>query len=397
MIDPIHPMDSTGNGEKDNVTLPKISVVVPTYNRGHWVGGAIRSLFKQRTRNAFQFEVIVVDNASKDNTQAEVESAFDEAQVPTHYIYSEKPGDAPTRNAGVRQANGDWIAFFDDDQFASEDWLYELLQAAQEADAGLVGGPVHLDLTDEQLEDLGPLGRKALREIDFYPTLQPYRGGHLPGTGNALVARRVFDEVGMFDESMTMGGSDFNFFLRARAAGYQLWYAPQAIIRHRIEPHRLTAAYHRWDAMTGSAQQAHFDAQRRGAGVMAASAIARLARMVLVTLPTLAWGWATRNTGQQFSRRIQLWRTIGYARGGLKVMLPRLCAQQKFFEKMDFRNGRTVGKVGTDAATEPQKCDADPLQSQTPQSPQSAQTPVESEVVGASAGTSSGPSSHWEV
>src|SRR5690606_23720393 len=119
----------------------------------------------------------------------------------------------PTRNRGVAEARGQWLAFFDDDQFAEPDWLLELFNAAHTTGAGVVGGRVALDLPPEQLKRLGPVGRGALREVSYYDRLHPYEGKALPGAGNALVARKVFEAVGNFDESMINGGSDSDLFL----------------------------------------------------------------------------------------------------------------------------------------------------------------------------------------
>lgn len=323
---------------------PLISVVVPSYNRAHWLGGALESLIGQQTDGEFDYEIIVVDNASHDNTREVVQCEARDSAVPVRYFYSAKPGDAPTRNRGAAEARGQWLAFFDDDQFADPRWLLELLHAAQQAGAHIVGGPVHLDLSPQQLRTLGRVGRAALREIDFYPALQTYRGKDLPGTGNALVSRHVFRAAGPFDESMTAGGSDTEFFRQARLAGYELWYTPRAVIRHRIEPNRMTAEYLRWDALSGGAlHSCELDYIERGRAAMVFFALARAGQALMVSRPLMLWGWLRRDPGQMLGRRIQCWRAEGYVRAALRRLLPRLCPQQLFFQWLEFRNGRTIG------------------------------------------------------
>ena len=165
-----------------------------------------------------------------------------------------------------------------------------------------------------------------------------------------VVARSVFEDVGMFDETMTSGGSDFDFFVRARDARYTLWYAPQAIIRHRIPANRLTKAYFRWDALTGGAGQAgHFDYKLKGRGWLIMMCLVRLGHAVLITLPGLIAASLRGDEGQVLGRKTLLWRAEGYARKTLAVLAPRLFAQRAFFESLEFRNGRTIG-LETDAA-----------------------------------------------
>ncbi len=249
---PNRTLDTSPTAPADATTNPAISVIMPTFNRAHWVGGALESLAAQETDGRFEYEIVVIDNRSSDNTREVVERFAESSPVPVRYVHETSPGDAPTRNAGLRQARGDWFAFFDDDQFADPRWLVELWDAAQTCQARVLGGPVLLDLSDEELRRLGPVCRAVLREISFYDRLQPYQGKDLPGAGNAFVARQVMETVGCFDESMSMGGSDSDFFLRARQAGYPMWYAPQAKIRHRIAKSRVTPSFFRWESLSGA-------------------------------------------------------------------------------------------------------------------------------------------------
>ncbi len=107
-----------------------ISVVVPTFNRAEMLGEALQSLIRQDTQGAFSYELVVVDNASTDSTKTIIQRAAQESPVSVRYIYHTTPGDAPSRNRGLAEARGKWIAFFDDDELAAPDWLYQLHLAA---------------------------------------------------------------------------------------------------------------------------------------------------------------------------------------------------------------------------------------------------------------------------
>ncbi|MBI2824606.1 MAG: glycosyltransferase family 2 protein [Planctomycetia bacterium] len=331
-------IDRTAPGARN---VPLVSVIVPTFNRAQMLRDALETLVRLRTDGRFTYEVIVADNASTDNTR-EVAQRF-ESTVPVRYVFCDRPGDGPARNQGLAAAHGDWFAFFDDDQLATPDWLLELFSAARMAQALVVGGAVHLDLTEEQSRRLGPICRKALRELKPYRDLHPYSDKILPGCGNALVSREVFDSIGRFGETFRSGGSDTDFFGRARAAGFMPWYTPRAVIRHRIPPHRLTPDYFRWDALQGAENTATHNFKRVGRAGVAVLSLARLAQSLLVHVPLLAIAWLRRDPGGVLGRKTRLWRTEGYTRKALALIAPRLFPQRQFFATLDMRVGRTIG------------------------------------------------------
>ncbi len=113
-----------------------ISVVIATRNREHWLADALESLTKQtRPPN----EIIVVDNASEDNTREAVLRFQD--RLPVKYIYEGKKGIPYARNCGVKAAKGCIIAFIDDDSSADENWLkYIEMHFIRDPNIGVVGG-----------------------------------------------------------------------------------------------------------------------------------------------------------------------------------------------------------------------------------------------------------------
>jgi GT2 family glycosyltransferase/peptidoglycan/xylan/chitin deacetylase (PgdA/CDA1 family) len=336
-------------GSKGRETVKDmISVVIPTYNRAHWLSGALESLVKQQTGGRFEYELIVVDNNSSDDTARVIKEFTDKYPHQVRYFHQLEPGDAPTRNCGLAHAGGNWIAFFDDDQLAHPDWLQQLLTAARFLDARIVGGAVHLDLPDKTLRELGPICREALREIDYHDQYHPYINDELPGTNTALVSRDVFEQIGMFDETMATGGSDTDFFMKARRAGIGLWYAHRAIIRHRIAANRLMPEYFRWDAIQGGAcHNARFDMGAYGGRVLPFFCIARLAQALLVNAPLMLKARLRGNMGEALGRKTRLWRAWGYTRMTLAVLLPHIFPEKRFLEALAFRNSRLLETFGT--------------------------------------------------
>jgi len=86
--------------------MPKVSIILPTYNRAHLIGRAIKSVLNQTYRN---FELIVIDDGSTDDTEMLVKS-FEDKRI--HYIKHQKNrGAAAARNTGLRLARGELLSF----------------------------------------------------------------------------------------------------------------------------------------------------------------------------------------------------------------------------------------------------------------------------------------------
>lgn len=329
------------SGPRSLLPAPFISVVVPTFNRAAWLREALATLVRQRTDDRFEYEVVVVDNASVDDTAEVVSAMAAESAVGVRYFCQEQAGDAPTRNLGVRESDGEWLAFFDDDQLAPAGWLLNLWDAAEFTASHIVGGPIKLAVDANELKQLGPWCREALRETDLHSELHPYVRGELPGTGNALVARSVFDELGLFDEAFTHGGSDYDFFNRARAARIEQWYAPAAAIFHRVDRDRLTPQRLRKDALSGGWEHAgYFDYERHGMGKLLQGCLGRIAQAYVVHMPLLALDWLAGNDWQVLGRRVRLWRTEGYVRRTLSILSSQLFPGKGLFGSVLFRNQR---------------------------------------------------------
>ena len=101
---------------------PTVSVIIPTYNRAHLVGRAIKSVLNQTYRD---FEIIVVDDGSTDNTK-DIIKEFQKKDKRIKYIpYEKNKGGSAARNTGIKAAKGEYIAFLDSD----DEWAYEIRKA----------------------------------------------------------------------------------------------------------------------------------------------------------------------------------------------------------------------------------------------------------------------------
>ena len=141
-----------------SVTLQRVSVVIPTYNYGHFVAEAVESALKQTYPN---LEVIVVDDGSNDDT-AERLRQFGNQII---YIYQQNKGLSSARNAGIRRATGEWVAFLDaDDVWHAEKIAKQLAAVGGDHDIGLIGSPPAAVLPDKLP---GHAGREESRGAGF--------------------------------------------------------------------------------------------------------------------------------------------------------------------------------------------------------------------------------------
>jgi len=261
-----------------------ISIVVCTQNRAEMLRGALASLYDLATDD-FTYEIVVVDNGSTDETQKTISKAASESKNPLRGVYEGEKGIVPARNCGIRAAAGSWIAFFDDDQLADRNWLAELFRGATENWARVVGGSVHLTFPAGCARELDPTVRMLLGEARLAEQPRPYGGRLTPGCGNLMIERRVFEEVGVFERTVSGRGEDTDLFSRIEQADISSWYIPTAIVHHLTPPERLEEAYLLSLARRMGVGIAQRQAETCGRAKFAALWLAKAVRAAAVQMP----------------------------------------------------------------------------------------------------------------
>ena len=208
--------------------MPVVSVIIPTYNRAAYIAEAIRSVQAQTFRGV---EIIVADDGSTDNT-AEVIAGF--GDVVTYITLPHQGLPAATRNAGLRAARGEFVAFLDsDDLFLPNKLALQLAVFETHPEAGLVYSNGHF-FRDYPNQPTGyVLDGLPTPSVDVFPEL--VRGNFLAPPA-VLVRRVCMDTVGLFDERPDFFAvEDYDLWLRI-AAQFPVIYAPgnvAAIRRHQ--------------------------------------------------------------------------------------------------------------------------------------------------------------------
>jgi glycosyltransferase involved in cell wall biosynthesis len=208
--------------------MPLVSVILPTYNRAGSIGAAIRSVLDQTERD---FEIIVVDDRSTDETE-DVVKRFGDPRI--RYIrQARNGGDAASRNAGVLESRGKYLAFLDDD----DEWLPEKLS-------------LQLPLFERGGERVGLVhgGRQTIVEATGQTVLMLSEGSPEEQlrwfritTSAVMVRRAAVDEVGLFDESIVFC-SDCDLWIRLWRAGYEFQAVDRPIVRYHIHPDGLSGS-----------------------------------------------------------------------------------------------------------------------------------------------------------
>jgi len=216
----------------------RLSIVVCTRNRAASLERALESLATLAVPDGFGAELVVVDNGSTDHTAAVVGRCSRAAGLPVRYVCEPTPGVARARNRGLREAQGEIIAFTDDDCRADCGWLQQLVK---ELDADPRTTMV-VGRTRPAADSQPSLSIKDApeRRLYVYPT-PPWVIGH----GNNMAMRRgLVEEIGGFDEGVGAGtrvgsGSDTEYMFRVLRRGHRILYTPSAVVWHDLS--RYTA------------------------------------------------------------------------------------------------------------------------------------------------------------
>ena len=210
---------------------PTVSVIIPTYNRAHLVGKAIQSVLNQTYKD---FEIIVVDDGSTDNTNEEIAKSFNDPRI-RYICHEQKRGGSAARNTGIKAAHGEYIAFLDSD----DEWLTEKLERQigffeQSADnIGLVYcGYQYVSARTRRIISEKPPYEKVFYEAALVNMYQAK-------TSTILLKQTIVSKVNGFDPLLA-SFQDWDFSLRV-AKHCTFKELSDVLVRCYVHEHRITS------------------------------------------------------------------------------------------------------------------------------------------------------------
>ncbi|MGZ5055642.1 MAG: glycosyltransferase [Methylobacter sp.] len=224
-----------------------ISIIVCTYNRAPVLRKMLESFFKQDCLCDADYEILVVDNNSRDETKLVVAEYLSNQEC--RYIFEPKQGLSIARNRGVSESKGDIVAFLDDDVIVDKRWLKNLDKCYQETNADAVGGRAYLIMENEPPDWLGPKFRYFLSEVDFGDVRQFRETGEGLWGLNLSFSRAALNDAGEFDENLgragtqLIGAEETALLEKISVQKKLIVYEPNAIVGHIIGADRLEWDY----------------------------------------------------------------------------------------------------------------------------------------------------------
>ncbi|MFA5014771.1 MAG: glycosyltransferase [Actinomycetota bacterium] len=230
-----------------------LSVIICTYNRSESLIGLLNSLLKNQCD--FDYEVLVVDNNSKDKTKEVIFSYMPRFNGRLRYLQETRQGLSFARNTGAIESRGEILAFTDDDCVVDALWLKNIQETMDNFNAECVFGkilPMWSDLPPDWMKEnsnyfygkLGALdyGDKILRVISEE---KEFFGGNLAIRKEALLNLGLFNvALGRKGASMC-AGEDTDLFERMIKKNKIIIYNPLIFVYHRIDKNRMTKKYFR--------------------------------------------------------------------------------------------------------------------------------------------------------
>jgi glucosyl-dolichyl phosphate glucuronosyltransferase len=228
-----------------------ISIVICTFNRADFLADSLHTLVESLDCYQKPVEILVVNNASTDNTNEIVNATRSEKPtIPITLLQENTKGLSFARNTGLKHARGDVIIFLDDDVFVPKGWLEGMLSAfALGDDVGCVTGQIRLHYPDVKI----PTWLDSRYTGLFSECLRGDRTriqtrGHDFIGANFALTRKAVSAVGFFNTALgrngcsLLSGEDTEYAERLWNRGFTIAYSAEGYVYHRVHPERLT--YH---------------------------------------------------------------------------------------------------------------------------------------------------------
>ena len=245
------------------MSAKRIDICVCTFRRPQ-LADTLTSLAALNTPDGYTLGILVADNDEEPSARLLVTRMAESLGLHLRYVHCPARNISLARNACLDASSADFVAFIDDDETATSDWIVHLVAAAEEAE--IVLGPVRAHYA--------PDAPRWIKQGDFHSTLPVWVRGEIRTgyTCNVLIRRSAKSVAGIrFSLSRGQtGGEDTEFFDRVFARGRRIAYARQALVEEIVPPGRSSFAWlARRRFRMGQTHGRLLREKRRGAGVLA--------------------------------------------------------------------------------------------------------------------------------
>ena len=295
----------------------KVTVILCTYNRCKHLPTALESVAVSTLSPSVDWEVLVVDNKSTDQTREVIEDFCRRYPGRFRYLFEPQAGKSNALNAGIREARADVLAFLDDDVTVEPAWLQNLTAGLENGQWAGAAGRIFLEWPSSLpswVATEGPYSRCPFPSFDEGPeakqiTTPPF------GT-NMAFQRAMFEKYGSFrtdlgpspNRDIPCPGEDTEFGRRLIDGGERLRYEPSAVVHHPVSPNRVDKRYFlNWWYDEGRASIRVFGVRRGTKWYVAGIPLYLLRSLVLWTLR-----WMTAvDPRPRFYYKVVVWGKVG--------------------------------------------------------------------------------------
>jgi glucosyl-dolichyl phosphate glucuronosyltransferase len=231
------------------ITEPFVSIIVPTYNRANMLGLTLESLINQSYKKQ-NYEIIVVDNNSTDDTRKLIEERQKKSVLPPiKYLFEPRQGVHYARNTAFKHAEGEILYYTDDDMIADVALLKEIVKPfGYNSKIAAVTGPVLPKWEQpppQWILDFCLNSLLSLQDRQEYLIISPYDCGVF--SCHQALRRDAFLKAGGFNPENTagewIGDGETGLNIKLKALGYWFGYISSSVTYHMIPPQRMTQKY----------------------------------------------------------------------------------------------------------------------------------------------------------